>query len=180
MDRSCPRAASQHLMATCTKHTPYINIVGVVVVCAASPSPRHAAGLASVRARPSRITVISSPPSQRRHITTASTSSHRHRLSLSDGSHLAAMKSPSASRVRPSLASARDHVYHGAAAAPKPGLYSQSPEAISSGPSLASADGSLMNPLKRRILDASVDYPRRRATIAVCLVASRPPPPPPC
>ncbi|KAM4056961.1 fungal zn(2)-Cys(6) binuclear cluster domain-containing protein [Hirsutella rhossiliensis] len=74
------------------------------------------------------------------------------------------MKSPSASRVKPPLASsARDH----AASSSKPALFSQSPEAI------ASADAGLMNPLKRRILDASVDYPRRRATIACEVCRSR-------
>ncbi|RDA96210.1 hypothetical protein CP533_1701 [Ophiocordyceps camponoti-saundersi (nom. inval.)] len=51
-------------------------------------------------------------------------------------------------------------------------LLCQSPpdDASSSGPSQASAD---VNPLKRRMLDAGVDYPRRRATIACEVCRSR-------
>ncbi|POR35221.1 Uncharacterized protein TPAR_04587 [Tolypocladium paradoxum] len=68
------------------------------------------------------------------------------------------MKAPSSKRTSSS----------GAGAAPRASLLSQSSEAGSS-----AGDDGFSNPLKRRIVDGGIDYPRRRATIACEVCRSR-------
>ncbi|UNI21608.1 hypothetical protein JDV02_007585 [Purpureocillium takamizusanense] len=80
------------------------------------------------------------------------------------------MRPPLNAKARRASSSGRDG---GAGTVPRPGLAAVSPETGSSVPSQASLDDGILNPLKRRIIDAGVDYPRRRATIACEVCRSR-------
>ena len=74
------------------------------------------------------------------------------------------LKSPSDLKAQRTSSFSRDGIL---GAAQKARHLSQSSEALSNGALKDHSDDN-SNPLKRRNTDAGVDYPRRRATIAVC------------
>lgn len=87
--------------------------------------------------------------------------------SLAGMSNDVGIKSPLNLRTHRTSSFSRDGML---SAAPKSRHLSQSsdnrPDNMTNGQRVSSDEGS--NPLKRRNTDAGVDYPRRRATIAVC------------